>query len=164
MKGGTLPSNGTWRRQTLTIITPPHMADTCTADTKDHKLPSYTGKRIGQSQHMKTTSLLFKWYNKRNPVRIWDKNNQTVYYGNEPHGISFAPQTTWQCKQHYTLLQSIKGSDLANSWNPSLKRPTHEWHEFGQAPKHLVLMCCYSMRFREKSLCVCVFHFLTLFQ
>lgn len=59
MKSGTLPSNGTWRRQTLTITTPPqsHMADTCTADTKDHKLPSYTGKRIGKSKHLKTTPL-----------------------------------------------------------------------------------------------------------
>lgn len=82
----------------MTITTPPqsHMADTCTADTKGHKLSSYTGKRIGQGKHMKTTSLLFKWYNKRNPVRIWDKNNPTVYYGNEPHRTSFAPQTTWK--------------------------------------------------------------------
>lgn len=63
---------------------------------------------------------------------------------------------TMQAPLH--IVTKRQGSDLANSWNPFLKRSTHEWHEFGQAPKHLVLMCCYSMRCMEKK-SVCVFPF-----
>ena len=67
---------------------------------------------------------VYKWYNKRNPVRIWDRNNQTVYYGNEPHRISFVPQTSDMEREINLTIQAAlhivtkhEGSDLANSWN-----------------------------------------------
>ena len=87
--------HGRYKRSQITII---HWKEDCKASK--WKLRRY----------------VFKWYDKRNPVRIWDKNNPTVYYGNGPHRISFAPQTTWkgrstwQCKQHYTLSQSVKAA------------------------------------------------------
>lgn len=75
-----------------------------------------------------------------------------------PHGKGDQPDNA------STITHCHKASrqrPIANSWTPSLKRSTHEWHEFGQAPKHLLLMCCYSMRCMEKSPCVC-FHFFDL--
>lgn len=62
-----------------------------------------------------------------------------------PHGKGDQPDNASNITHCH---KASRQRPIANSWNPSLKRPTHEWHEFGQAPKHLVLMCCYSMRFR----------------
>ena len=67
---------------------------------------------------------IYKRYNKRNPVTIWDKSNYTVYFGNQPHRISFMPQTsdmerdinlTIQAALH--IVTKNPDSDLANSWN-----------------------------------------------
>ena len=120
MKSGTLSSNGTWRRQTLTITTPPHMTDTCTADTRS-QITIVHWKEDWEKQAFEHY-VYNKWCNKRNAVRFWDTNNQTVYYGNEQHRISFVPQTsdmereinlTIQAARH--IVTKHEGSDLANS-------------------------------------------------
>ena len=67
---------------------------------------------------------IYKRYNKHYPVTIWDKDDNTVYYGSQPHRISFLPQTsdmereinlTIQAALH--IVTKYEQSDLANSWS-----------------------------------------------
>ena len=88
--------------------------------------PSPVTIRHWESEWAKHTfeNYIYKRYNKRNPVTIWDKSSNTVYFGNQPHPSSFMPQTsdmerdinlTIQAALH--IVTKNPDSDLANSWN-----------------------------------------------
>ena len=67
---------------------------------------------------------IYKRYNKQFPVTIWDTNNKTVYFGNQPHRISFTPQTSdmerdlnLTIKAALHILTNHEASNLAKTWN-----------------------------------------------
>ena len=67
---------------------------------------------------------IYKRFNKHYPVTIWDKDDNTIYYGTQPHRISFVPQTSDMEREINLTIQAAlhivtkhEQSDLANSWN-----------------------------------------------
>lgn len=82
--------------------------------------------QAGWAKHTSETYMykLFKRYNKHNPVTVWDRKNKTLYYGNQPHGINFVPQTSEMEREinltiHAALhiVTKDEHSDLASTWH-----------------------------------------------
>ena len=81
------------------------MADACTADTKDHKLPSYTGRRIGQSssKHLKamSTSGTTNATQSESGTRTSHTESALCH-----RPVTWKGRSTWQYKQRCALSQS----------------------------------------------------------
>ena len=67
---------------------------------------------------------IYKRFNKHYPVTIQDKDDNVIYYGTQPHRISFVPQTSDMEREINLTIQAAlhivtqhEQSDLANSWN-----------------------------------------------